>query len=210
MQFILGCSNHKDNRLVVDELYLSIHEINSKDFIHSFNNACSKGIIINEYIYHPSLIVKIDSNGKLSGYLKYCGLNYDYSIETNLDDSILNIINKKIKNTNYNNLDSIYFNGRPSVVIGAQEYYLYLRKGNSEKRIFIYNGINYPQNVMKLFDFLDETILNLRLLDNKVSPFRRDSIVVVQSEKYRSIIRRIKLDNYKKTYNENETGIDSL
>lgn len=207
--FLLTCCSEK-NELIVDEIYISKHNvgpplkytiiffppdgnpktIEEKIYLSPEDSAkirsealCFKSFRISNSSYNPKLIIRVNKAGGLTGYIKNCLANKEGYFNFMLSDSLLYYFNTQIEKMNYKNLDTLY-NIRDGALYDGPEYFLSIRKSNYEKQVFIYRHNKGPRNIIRFIDSLYNYVNTLKLSETGNIPFRKDTIIVLKSEKY--------------------------
>jgi hypothetical protein len=197
-----SCSDKKD-KLIVDEIFISKHSLappylrkvmkfippgsrptetnyEETDTLFEF---CYKNNLISNYSYLPKLIVKIDIGGTLIGYIKNCDKLKEGYLQFIMPDSLLVYINRQIEKMNYTKLDTLY-SDEGEYIGHSYEYFLSIKKDGNEKQVMIMHDYKGPSNIIRfidsLYNYMDRKELSLSLNTS----FRRDTLIVLKSEKY--------------------------
>jgi hypothetical protein len=187
---LIGCSNQNNNRLIVDELFISKHQVglqgsdtmyyfDGKTFrFHSVVEPCKRGIKIFKSSYYPELIISIKSSGELNGFLRNCPKVGYFNIT--LSDSLMIYFNKQIEKINFEKLDTLY----SGYGEGFTEYFISITKGKEVKQIMIMQDYEGTKIFRKFIDSIYSYANRLELKPLVNIPFRKDSLIVLKSEKY--------------------------
>lgn len=194
----LSCSK-KNDRLIVDEIFISKHTVGPQRSWIKFTpppgvkipkdavnykvapiGFCDVEINILHSAYRPKFIVKIDRSGIISGYLINCNLERKGYFNFVVPDSMITYINNQIIRTNYEKLDTLY-NGFGE---GFTEYFISIKNDDSEKQIMIMQDYKGTKIIRNFVDSLYKYANTLKLYDTLDVSFRRDTLIVLKTEKY--------------------------
>jgi hypothetical protein len=202
---ISGCSEKK-NKLIVDEIYISKHRVgplpdtirftppdiagrnDDQKFSYDIDEPHFKYTEISHSGYCPVLIIKLNIDGNLTGYYYNSQDNKDGYFSFMLPDSMLNYFNRQIEKMNYKKLDTLYYNASPGSLYCGPEYFISIKNGDEEKQVFILNEYVCPGNIIKFINNLYNYAENLKLSTSAGKYFRRDTLIVLKSEKYQEYI----------------------
>jgi hypothetical protein len=172
-----GCSD-KNHKLIFEEIYISKHFIGPVR--EGPGDPCTKGIIIFGAAYHPKLIIKVNKNGNINGYVKECSNKKEGYFEYKLSDSLFNYFKKQISEMTYKKKDTIYIGSGE----GFTEYFISIKNGKEEKQIMLMQDYRELKGFRDFIDTLNNYANSLPLSGSYYIPFRKDSLVVLKTEKY--------------------------
>ena len=188
---LINCSNY-NRRIIVDELFISKHSVgpqmNDTTFYYDglrihrnkfkITEPCRRGFKTSHSSYHPRLIININSSGRLLGYLRNCP-NEGY-VNLILNDSLISNINNQLQKITYKDLDTVYSGSGE----GFTEYFISIKNGNEEKQIMIMQDYQGTKLIRSLIDSLYNYINKLELSDSINVHFRKDTLIVLKTERY--------------------------
>ncbi|RJP74268.1 MAG: hypothetical protein C4539_00490 [Ignavibacteriales bacterium] len=196
--FSFSCTNKNNKRLVVDELFISEHQLGppiNNDTLFSFNpenlnkkkycgflEPCLRGVKISRSTYYPRLIIKVNSSGRLLGYFRECPKEGYLSIV--LSDSLLEYFNKQIEKMNFRKLNSIYDADEPGWIYDGPEYFISIKDENEEKQVMILKEHKGPRNIIKFIDSIYNLVNRLELSNSNNAFFRKDTLIVLKTEEH--------------------------
>jgi hypothetical protein len=200
-----GCSKQND-KLIVDEIYISKHNVGpplsptlkyiSPDeksyFVETIDSialdsadiVCFKSFLISKSGYNPKFILHANLDGKVTGYIKDCVIGRDGYFEFTLSDSLCNYFNRQIEKMNYRKLRTIYDSDEDGSFYCGPEYFISIKNGNEVKQVLILNEYKGPRNIIRFIDSLYHYTNTLELSDSVYIPNRKDTVIVLESEKY--------------------------
>lgn len=195
---LLSCSK-QNNRLIVDEIFISKHmigpqkswikftplpgvKIPKKELIlkDTTRDFCEEEINILHSTYRPEFIIKIDRSGRINGFIKNCKLNRKGYFNLVLSDSKIDYINDQILKSDYKKLDTLY----TGYGEGITEYFVSIKNGDDEKQIMIIYGYKGTKVIRNLIDSLYKYANTLKLSDKIDLAFRKDTLIVLKTENY--------------------------
>lgn len=195
---LLSCSK-QNNRLIVHEIFISKHFIGPKLQRIVFvpppgvkiprgvnlepNNTfdfCESQDTIDNAVYHPNFIFRINKTGRIDGYMKDCDTQKKGYFSLLLSDSMITYINNQMLRTNYNNLDTLY----AGYGEGFTEYFISIKNNDDEKQIMIMQDYEGTKIIRNFVDSLYKYANTLELSDTLNISFRKDTLIVLNTEKY--------------------------
>jgi len=151
-----GCNLHKEHKLVFDKLVFTkgtfqqpfLEQENLSDTIFDKNNQP-------QTIFAARSFIKIEGTNAVMNFNEYRNPNKGY-YKTSLNDNIVDITNKLMKNIDFNNIiDSSLIPKPGSWLYDGYTYYLFITKNGKTKEISFMDAKYYRPNFSVLVNFID-------------------------------------------------------